>query len=136
VEDRSTRRHRTTTRFTTRFCCPFPDNEYNLLQRHLEHIEFPQHHILQEAGAKIEFAYFLNGGMASLVVLTSDARSVEVAMVGKDGIVGTPLSVGFGARSPTRRHANPGHRAQGEIRCAHGRAEFHARTAGEMESLV
>ena len=72
-----------------------PDNEYNLLQRHLEHIEFPQHHILQEAGAKIEFAYFLNGGMASLVVLTSDARSVEVAMVGKDGIVGTPLSVGL-----------------------------------------
>ena len=34
-----------------------PDNEYNLLQRHLEQIEFPQHHILQEAGAKIEFAY-------------------------------------------------------------------------------
>jgi len=80
-------------RCTTRFCCP--DNEYNLLQRHLEHIEFPQHHILQEAGAKIEFAYFLNGGMASLVVLTSDGRSVEVAIVGKDGIVGTPLSVGL-----------------------------------------
>jgi CRP-like cAMP-binding protein len=72
-----------------------PDKEYNLLQRHLEHIDFPQHHILQEAGAKTEFAYFLNGGMASLVVLTSDGRSVEVAMVGKDGIVGTPLSVGL-----------------------------------------
>ena len=72
-----------------------PDNEYNLLRRHLEPIEFPQHHILQEAGAKIEFAYFLNDGMASLVVLTSDGRSVEVAIVGKDGIVGTPLSVGL-----------------------------------------
>src|SRR6266852_3881451 len=34
-------------------------------------------------------------GMASLVVLTSDGRSVEVAIVGKDGIVGTPLSVGL-----------------------------------------
>jgi len=50
---------------------------------------------LQEAGAKIEFAYFLNGGRASLVVLTSDGRSVEVAIVGKDGVVGTPLSVGL-----------------------------------------
>jgi CRP-like cAMP-binding protein len=58
-------------------------------------MELPQHHILQEAGEKIEFAYFLNDGMASLVVLTSDGRSVEVAIVGKEGIVGTPLAVGL-----------------------------------------
>jgi CRP-like cAMP-binding protein len=102
VEDRSTRRHQAATRLDSTgkavhnaILLSIPDNEYNLLQRHLEHIEFPQHHILQEAGAKIEFAYFLNGGMASLVVLTSDGRSVEVAIVGKDGIVGTPLSVGL-----------------------------------------
>jgi len=58
-------------------------------------MELPQHYILQEAGEKIEFAYFLNDGMASLVVLTTDGRSVEVAIVGKEGIVGTPLAVGF-----------------------------------------
>jgi len=102
VEDRSTRRLQTVTRLDSTgsavhnaILLSIPDNEYNLLRRHLEHIEFPQHHILQEAGAKIEFAYFLNGGRASLVVLTSDGRSVEVAIVGKDGIVGTPLSVGL-----------------------------------------
>ena len=102
MEDRSTRRHQTALRLDSTgkvvhnaILLSVPDNEYNLLRRHLEPIEFPQRHILQEAGAKVEFAYFLNGGMASLVVLTSDGRSVEVAIVGKDGIVGTPLSVGL-----------------------------------------
>jgi len=71
-----------------------PEDEYNLLQRHLEPLQLPQQHILHEAGEKIEFAYFLNNGMASLVVLTSDGRSVEVAIVDKEGIVGTPLVVG------------------------------------------
>src|SRR5437879_8717710 len=33
--------------------------------------------------------------MASLVILTSDGRSVEVAIVGKEGMVGTPLAVGL-----------------------------------------
>jgi CRP-like cAMP-binding protein len=72
-----------------------------LLRGHLEPLDLPQQHILHEAGEKIEFAYFLNRGMASLVVLTSDGRSVEVAIVGKEGIVGTPLAVGLN-RGPHR----------------------------------
>jgi CRP-like cAMP-binding protein len=75
--------------------CSIPEREYNLLRGHLEPVELPSQHILHEAGAKIDFAYFLNDGMASLVVLTSDGRSVEVAIVGKEGIVGTPLAVGL-----------------------------------------
>ena len=39
--------------------------------------------------------------MASLVVLTSDGRSVEVAIVAREGIVGTPLAVGL-RRGPYR----------------------------------
>jgi len=70
-----------------------PEREFNLLRPDLEFIQTPQQHILHEAGERIEFAYFLNEGMASLVVLTSDGRSVEVAIVGREGIVGTPLAV-------------------------------------------
>ena len=72
-----------------------PEGEYALLRDHLEPLVLPSQHILHEAGAKIDFAYFLNDGMASLVVLTSDGRSVEVAIVGREGIVGTPLVVGL-----------------------------------------
>ena len=78
-----------------------PDTEYALLRSDLEFVQLPHHHILHEAGEKIEFAYFLNEGLASLVVLTSDGRSVEVAIVGHEGIVGTPLAVGL-HRGPYR----------------------------------
>jgi CRP-like cAMP-binding protein len=64
-------------------------------------VELPQQLILQETGQRIDFAYFLNEGLASLVVLTRDGRSVEVAIVGKEGMIGTPLAVGL-RRGPYR----------------------------------
>ncbi|MFY9948543.1 MAG: Crp/Fnr family transcriptional regulator [Candidatus Sulfotelmatobacter sp.] len=72
-----------------------PDKEYNLLRPHLETTSLPQHRILQEPGEKIEFAYFLNDGMASLVALSHDGRSVEVGIVGKEGMVGMSLTQGL-----------------------------------------
>ena len=78
-----------------------PDREYSLLRPHLEYLELPNHQILQEPGQKIEYAYFLNHGMISLVILTSDGRSVEVAIVGNEGMVGTSLAVGLN-RGPHR----------------------------------
>ncbi len=78
-----------------------PEREFILLRPHLEPVELPHQRILHEAGEKIEFAYFLNKGLASLVVLTSDGHSVEVAIVGREGIVGTPLAVGI-HRGPYR----------------------------------
>jgi CRP-like cAMP-binding protein len=72
-----------------------PSDEYALLRPHLELAELPRQLILQETGQRIEFAYFLNEGLVSLVVLTRDGRSVEVAIVGKEGMIGTPLAVGL-----------------------------------------
>lgn len=78
-----------------------PEAEYNRLRPELEFLQLAHHHILHEAGERLEFAYFLNEGLASLVVLTSDGRSVEVSIVGHEGIVGTPLAVGL-HRGPYR----------------------------------
>ena len=72
-----------------------PDKEYNLLRPHLEAVDLPQYKILQEPGEKIEFAYFLNDGMTSLVALSHDGRSVEVGIVGKEGMVGMSLTAGL-----------------------------------------
>ncbi|HEV3308711.1 MAG TPA: Crp/Fnr family transcriptional regulator [Candidatus Sulfotelmatobacter sp.] len=69
-----------------------PDKEFNLLRPHLESTDLPQHKILQEPGEKIEFAYFLNDGMVSLVALSHDGRSVEVGIVGKEGMIGMCLT--------------------------------------------
>jgi CRP-like cAMP-binding protein len=78
-----------------------PDGEYSLIRPHLEAMDLPHHTIMHEPGEKIEYAYFLNEGMTSLVVLTSDGRSVEVGIVGREGMVGTPLAVGL-HRGPYR----------------------------------
>jgi len=52
-----------------------PENEYSLLRGHLEPLDLPPQHILHEAGAKIDCAYFLNDGMAS----RSCSRATEEA---------------------------------------------------------
>ncbi len=72
-----------------------PNKEYNLLRPHLEPADLPQYQILEEPGEKIDFAYFLNDGMVSLVALSRDGRSVEVGIVGKEGMVGMSLMAGL-----------------------------------------
>ena len=77
------------------------DEEYDLIRPHLELIDFRRHHVMHEQGEKIEFAYFPNEGMVSLVILAKDGKSVEVGLVGKEGMIGTPLVVGL-PRGPHR----------------------------------
>jgi len=72
-----------------------PDEEYNLLRPHLDAVDLPQYEILHEPAEKIEFAYFLHEGMTSLVAMTRDGRSVEVGIVGKEGMVGMSLLAGL-----------------------------------------
>jgi CRP-like cAMP-binding protein len=72
-----------------------PDEEYNLLRPHLEPVELPQHKILHEPVEKIDYAYFLNEGMTSLVAMSVDGRSVEVGITGREGMVGMSLTVGL-----------------------------------------
>jgi len=69
-------------------------SEYELLHPHLEPVDMPQHFILFEQGERIPYVYFPCDGMVSLVVVAGDGRSVEVGIVGREGIVGTPCSVG------------------------------------------
>jgi len=75
--------------------------EFARLCPHLDPVELGHRQILHEAGEKIRYAYFLNGGLVSMVVITGDGRSVEVAMIGREGMIGTPLAVGL-VREPYR----------------------------------
>jgi len=77
------------------------DAEFAIVRPHLDLIDLPQGYTLHEPGEKIAFAYFLNQGMTSLVVSTAGGRSCEVGIVGREGIVGSPLAVGL-RRAPFR----------------------------------
>jgi CRP-like cAMP-binding protein len=72
-----------------------PDGEFNLLRPLLEFVDLPHYRILYDQGEKIDYAYFLNEGMISLVVIANDRRSVEVGICGRQGIVGAPLAFDY-----------------------------------------
>ncbi|HZP63495.1 MAG TPA: Crp/Fnr family transcriptional regulator [Terriglobales bacterium] len=78
-----------------------PQREYELLEPYLEPFDLRRQQILREPGEKIDFAYFLNSGLCASVVLTTDGRSVEVAVIGKEGVIGSAVAVGLN-RSPHR----------------------------------
>ena len=71
-----------------------PDEEFLLLRPFLEPVPLPRYQILYEQSGRIDFGYFLNEGMISLVVITSDGRSVEVGICGRQDVVGGALIFG------------------------------------------
>ena len=71
------------------------DSEYSSLRPHLEYVRLPNHLVLHEAGGRLEFAYFLNRGLISLVVVMKDGRTAEAGIVGNEGFTGTQAIVGL-----------------------------------------
>jgi len=72
-----------------------PRTEYQLVHPYLEPFQFHHHAILHEPAQKLEFAYFPNKGLLSLLVATEDGKTVEVAMVGNEGVAGVASAVGL-----------------------------------------
>ena len=75
------------------------DSDYSSLRPHLEYASLPNHRILHEGSGRVEFAYFLNRGLISLVVVMNDGETAEAGIVGNEGFIGTAAAVGL-SRSP------------------------------------
>jgi CRP-like cAMP-binding protein len=75
--------------------------ERDLIFPQLTYMELRTHMVLHEPGELIRFGYFLNSGLASVLTVLTEGKSVEVGLTGKEGFVGLPLLVGF-STSPTR----------------------------------
>lgn len=73
-----------------------PDSEFATLRQDLKYVNLPHYTVLNEPKGKIEFAYFLNSGMTSLVFNTDHGSSVEVGVVGNEGF--SPLAIAAGLR--------------------------------------
>ncbi len=78
-----------------------PRKERALILSKSEFLSLPARTILTEMSKPIEFCYFLNGGVVSVIHVMTDGKSVEVGLTGKEGFVGLPLVVGY-STSPTR----------------------------------
>lgn len=74
-----------------RLLASLPVEEHKRFLTHLESIHFARKRILYEAGQLMRNAYFFNSGMASLLVVAEDGRTVQIAIIGNDGFVGVPI---------------------------------------------
>jgi len=60
----------------------------------LEPIELSKGAVLYEPDEKIEHVYFLNNALVSIVTMNSEGATVEIGLVGREGMVGVPAILG------------------------------------------
>lgn len=78
-----------------------PRTEYQRLLAGLELVTLTFGKVLYEPGHPIRHVYFPNDSLVSLLTLADGHLPLEVGMVGREGMVGTPISLGTNV-SPVR----------------------------------
>jgi CRP-like cAMP-binding protein len=76
-----------------------PRKEYNTVFPRLELMNLPVHTVLNEVTKPVENGYFINAGLASVLIVLAGGKSVEVGLTGLEGFVGLPLVAGFKSSS-------------------------------------
>lgn len=66
----------------------------DVLQR-CDRIEVASGQLIYGSGAEVEYSYFINTGLASIIKRMDDGRSVEIAAIGAEGLLGMFAAHGF-----------------------------------------
>jgi CRP-like cAMP-binding protein len=74
-----------------------PEAEYERLLPHLERVEMPLGEVIYESGGELRYVYFPVASIVSLLYVMENGASAEIAVVGKDGIIGVALFMGGGS---------------------------------------
>jgi CRP-like cAMP-binding protein len=78
-----------------------PETELQRWQPHLEYVEMSLGEVLYESGGTLAHAYFPTTAIVSLLYVSRDGASTEIAVVGYEGILGVSLFMG-GESTPSR----------------------------------
>ena len=74
-----------------RILAALPYDEYEHLMPNLEPVHLPKGKIIYHAGDIVRYGYFMNDGQVSLLSITAEGTTIEVAMVGNEGAIGIPI---------------------------------------------
>lgn len=83
-------------RTTNRVLASIPAREYKRLHAHLEPINLNFGEVLYEPGTAIGYVYFPVDCLISLLTAVDKRRTLEVGMVGNEGMAGMPFILGMG----------------------------------------
>jgi CRP-like cAMP-binding protein len=78
-----------------------PGEDFRRLQPHLEPVALPLGWSLYESGDLQRHVYFVTEGIVSQLYVTQDGASAEIAVTGREGLVGISVFMG-GASTPGR----------------------------------
>ena len=78
-----------------------PEPVRERLDPNLKLMDLPLGTVLDESGDRIRHAFFPTDSIVSLLYVTADGASAEIAIVGNDGIVGEAVFMG-GESTPSR----------------------------------
>jgi CRP-like cAMP-binding protein len=84
-----------------RLLAALPDDEFTRWLPHLEPVELPLGKALYESGSTLSHVYFPTTSIVSLLYVMEDGASAEIAVVGREGVVGISLFMG-GESTPSR----------------------------------
>jgi CRP-like cAMP-binding protein len=81
---------------TNRILASLPAQEYQRLGRQLVPVELKLRQVLYEPGKAIKQVYFPIDCLVSLLTAVDKGRTLEVGMVGREGMAGMPFILGVG----------------------------------------
>ncbi|MBD2101095.1 Crp/Fnr family transcriptional regulator [Leptolyngbya sp. FACHB-261] len=89
------------TEVENRILAGLPRSEYERLLPYLEPVSLELKWVFYESNQPIDYVYFIQRGVGSLLTPMANGSAVEAATVGNEGIVGLPVFLGA-ARTPDR----------------------------------
>ncbi|WP_298924021.1 Crp/Fnr family transcriptional regulator [uncultured Ramlibacter sp.] len=99
-----------------RLLAALPDGEWNRWSPLLELVDMPLGQVLYESGLTLSHVYFPVDSIVSLLYVMENGASAEIAVVGKEGLVGISLFMG-GESTPSRavvQSAGKGYRLEAQ----------------------
>ncbi|MBK6469187.1 MAG: Crp/Fnr family transcriptional regulator [Betaproteobacteria bacterium] len=78
-----------------------PEDEWQRIQPLLEWVDLPLGQVLYESGRTLSHVTFPTNAIVSLLYVMEDGASAEIAVVGREGVVGISLFMGGGS-TPSR----------------------------------
>jgi CRP-like cAMP-binding protein len=109
--------------YKNRLLASMPAEVIELLTPHLTLMDLPRNRTLKEANQAPDGAYFLEGGVCSIVATMENGTSVEVGMIGREGFVGKAAVLDTG-RSPNSQFMQiPGYGFRIKVQVLRGLAD-------------
>jgi len=81
--------------YGNRILALFSESDIDLLSPHLQDVVLPEQSVLSERNDREEHVYFPYRGTASLLAPMADGTAVELAITGRDGVIGCLSALGL-----------------------------------------